>query len=71
MPLNVLKTNNKDTGDHNRNYYFTIKVTNNANLFNIEHMDILVDDSPPETGVVLEGKSFCLDAVSQPPCVIK
>jgi hypothetical protein len=33
-------------------------VTNNAGLSNIEHMDILVDNSPPEKGVVYEGITF-------------
>jgi hypothetical protein len=45
-------------GNHNRNYNFTLKVTNNAHLFNIEHVDILVDDSPPEVGVLFEGNHF-------------
>ena len=51
---------NKNIGNHNRNYYFTVKVTNNAFLTNIEHIDILVDDSPPEVGVVFEGRLFLL-----------
>ena len=58
MNLNGLIKKLKHIGNHNRNYYFTIKVTNKAKLVNIEHMDVLVDDSPPEPGVVLEGKSF-------------
>jgi hypothetical protein len=56
LPLNKLIAINKHVGSHNRNYYFTIKVTNNAHLFNIERVDILVDDSPPEVGVLFEGK---------------
>ncbi|XP_053381645.1 uncharacterized protein LOC123528459 [Mercenaria mercenaria] len=55
IPLNKLVQSNKHIGNHNRNYMFTIKVTNNARLSNIEHIDILVDDSPPELGVVYEG----------------
>ena len=45
----------RNTGSHNRRYFFTVKVVNQAHLVGIEHVDILVDDSPPETGVVLEG----------------
>ena len=56
ISMNKLIQENKEKGDHNRNYFITIKVTNQAGLFNIEHMDILVDDSPPERGVVSEGK---------------
>ena len=56
IPLNGLILKLNHIGNHNRNYYFTIKVTNNAKLFNIEHIDVLVDDSPPEPGVIQEGK---------------
>ena len=45
----------KHEGDHNREYFFTLNVTNHAMLSYIKHLDILVDDSPPEKGVVLEG----------------
>ena len=45
----------RKTGSHNRRYFFTVKVVNQAHLVGIEHVDILVDESPPETGVVLEG----------------
>ena len=55
LPMNKLVQAGKHEGDHNRNYYFTIKVVNHALLSNIEHLDILVDDSPPETGVFFEG----------------
>ncbi|XP_053376618.1 uncharacterized protein LOC123534121 [Mercenaria mercenaria] len=61
VPLNKLVANNKDEGNHNRNYFFTIKVTNNAFLSNIEHIDILVDESPPEPGVIYEGPEFSKD----------
>ena len=57
--LNGLVNKTRHIGNHNRNYYFTIKVTNKAKLVNIEHMDVLVDDSPPEPGVVLEGEISC------------
>lgn len=52
---NVPKTNATYDGTHNRNYMFTLKVTNHAMLSTIEHVDILVDLSPPESGVVYEG----------------
>ncbi|XP_053399196.1 uncharacterized protein LOC128556970 [Mercenaria mercenaria] len=55
VPLNKLVAIHKHEGNHNRNYYFTIKVTNHAHLYNTEHVDILVDDSPPEVGIVYEG----------------
>ena len=67
VPLNELVAINKHIGNHNRNYYFTLKVSNNAQLQNIEHIDILVDDSPPEVGVVYEGIKL-LDFLS---CTIK
>ncbi|XP_052789898.1 uncharacterized protein LOC128224186 [Mya arenaria] len=55
IPLNQLVANNTHVADHNRNYYFWIKSRNNAGLTNIEYLDILVDYSPPETGVIFEG----------------
>lgn len=55
IPLHSLIAKHKHIGDHNRNYFFTIKVTNYAMFTTTEYMDILVDDSPPETGVILEG----------------
>lgn len=42
-------------GDHNRHYYLTVTVTNNAGLSSTETKTILVDSSPPETGVVFDG----------------
>lgn len=53
--MNKLVHNNTNIGDHNRQYFFTITATNNAGLTSVEHLDILVDDSPPEPGTVLEG----------------
>ena len=53
--LNKLVNNNTHIGDHNRNYVFTLIVQNNARLQNIERLDILVDESPPENGAVYEG----------------
>ncbi|KAH3802479.1 hypothetical protein DPMN_156157 [Dreissena polymorpha] len=55
IPLNKLVEANKDTGNHNRNYFFTITVTNNALLTTEDHINVLVDDSPPEEGVIYEG----------------
>ncbi|XP_053405466.1 uncharacterized protein LOC128558962 [Mercenaria mercenaria] len=55
IDLNKLVNNNTHMGDHNRNHFFTVTVYNNARLRNVEHLDILVDESPPESGVVFEG----------------
>lgn len=55
VKFNHLIKNNTNTGQHNRAYYFTVKVTNGARLVAIEHVDILADDSPPVRGVVVEG----------------
>jgi hypothetical protein len=54
--MNTLINSSTNVGNHNRNYFFTVKVTNNAGLSNIEHLDILVDDSAPEKGVIYEGE---------------
>ncbi|VDI49547.1 Hypothetical predicted protein, partial [Mytilus galloprovincialis] len=53
--LKKLKTLNKHNGNHNRRYFFTLTATNNAFLVAYDHIDILVDESSPEVGVVLEG----------------
>ena len=53
--LNKLVANGTQEGQHNREYFFTLIVTNNARLVNIEHLDILADDSPPVEGVIKEG----------------
>ncbi|KAL3857349.1 hypothetical protein ACJMK2_012025 [Sinanodonta woodiana] len=45
-------------GQHNRDYFITIAVTNNARLVTVEQLDILVDDSPPASGVIQEGSTF-------------
>ncbi|XP_052789246.1 uncharacterized protein LOC128223857 [Mya arenaria] len=55
IPLNKLNIKDLHIGNHNRNYYFTIKVTNMAGLSTTEHIDVLVDESPPSEGVVHEG----------------
>ncbi|XP_052789886.1 uncharacterized protein LOC128224179 [Mya arenaria] len=55
IPLNRLNAKDMHIGNHNRNYYFTLKVTNKAGLSTTEHIDVLVDDSPPSVGVVYEG----------------
>ncbi|XP_076106390.1 uncharacterized protein LOC143075038 [Mytilus galloprovincialis] len=53
--LKKLKSLNRHNGNHNRRYFFTVTATNNAFLVAYDHIDILVDESPPEVGVVLEG----------------
>jgi len=53
--FNKLVSNGTSIGKHNREYYFTLIVTNKARLVNIHRIDILVDDSPPVAGVVMEG----------------
>ena len=58
IPLHDLVVKDKHIGNHNRNYYFTIIATNNAMLSTTEHIDVLVDDSPPEEGVVYEGTRY-------------
>ncbi|XP_071081006.1 uncharacterized protein [Haliotis cracherodii] len=50
-----LKANNTNTGQHNREYYFTLFITNGAMLKSFAHLDVLVDESPPAVGVVQEG----------------
>ncbi|XP_071080846.1 uncharacterized protein [Haliotis cracherodii] len=50
-----LTVNNTNTGQHNREYYFTFSITNGAMLKGFAHLDVLVDESPPEVGVVQEG----------------
>ncbi|XP_062621811.1 uncharacterized protein LOC134283371, partial [Saccostrea cucullata] len=55
IDMSKLMSNNKNTGLHNREYFFTFVVTNNAFLQIIDHIDILVDESAPVQGVVREG----------------
>ena len=55
LNLNALVKNNTHIGQHNREYIFTIMAINNAKLRDISRIDILVDDSPPVAGVVIEG----------------
>ncbi|XP_046562580.1 uncharacterized protein LOC124271469 [Haliotis rubra] len=50
-----LKANNTNTGQHNREYYFTLFITNGAMLKSFAHLDVLVDESPPLVGIVQEG----------------
>ncbi|KAL4218455.1 hypothetical protein ACF0H5_023190 [Mactra antiquata] len=54
IPLNKLVHAGKSESNHKRKYFFSIKVTNNAMLSNIEHVDILVDYSPTDVDVVNE-----------------
>ena len=55
IPLDGLVSKFKHIGNHNRNYFFTVTVINNAGHVTTEHLDILIDESSPQTGVVLEG----------------
>lgn len=55
ITMNGLQNLQKHIGNHNRNYFFEVTVTNNAQLSATEYVDILVDESPPATGVVYEG----------------
>jgi hypothetical protein len=59
--LNSLVVSDTNNGNHNRQYFFTIVVTNNARSKIEEHVDILLDDSPPVPGVVNEGPVDSLD----------
>ncbi|XP_046569939.1 uncharacterized protein LOC124278266 [Haliotis rubra] len=55
VPLNSLVANKTNDAQHNQAFYFTVVATNGADLKNIDHLDILVDNSPPEAGTVKEG----------------
>jgi hypothetical protein len=55
IDLNHLIGDGTDIGDHNREYHFSVEVTNEAHLVSVEDVTILVDDSPPEPGVVING----------------
>ncbi|XP_061166364.1 uncharacterized protein LOC133175283 [Saccostrea echinata] len=55
IDMSKLMTKHNNTGQHNRDYFFTFVVTNNAFLQTVEHLDILVDESAPVKGVVREG----------------
>ena len=45
------------SGDHHRDYYFTLTVNNLASLSTTVTFDLLLDESPPSRGVVWEGLS--------------
>lgn len=53
--MNHLLASGTHKGKHNHVYYLTLNVTNTAGLVHIKRLTILVDASPPETGVVLDG----------------
>ena len=57
LSLNSLTTKGTNMGQHNRRYYFVFYTENNAGLKSEEHFEIMVDESPPEVGIVLEGPS--------------
>ncbi|KAK7493734.1 hypothetical protein BaRGS_00015063 [Batillaria attramentaria] len=52
-----LVSNNTNDGQHHREYYITITATNHASFRSRKMIDILIDESPPTVGVVLEGLS--------------
>ena len=53
--FNHLVSRNTHIGLHNRKYYLTANVTNQAKLSSTVRMEFLVDESPPVTGVVTDG----------------
>ena len=55
IELNHLIEDGTADGNHNREYHFWVEVINAADLAIVEEVTILVDDSPPETGVVING----------------
>ena len=55
IPFRSLAGQNTHRGQHHRHYYITINATNRASLTVTNSLEILVDESPPSTGVVLEG----------------
>ena len=57
IDMSKLMNSNTSKGLHNREYFFTFVVTNNAFLRTVDHVDILVDESVPVKGIVREGAS--------------
>ncbi|GAB1603526.1 uncharacterized protein LOC115216576 [Argonauta hians] len=55
LTLNALIAANTHKGQHNRQYFVAIRVENMAGLFNEEHLDIVLDESPPIAGFIKEG----------------
>ncbi|KAK7496776.1 hypothetical protein BaRGS_00011985 [Batillaria attramentaria] len=55
--FNILVDNDNHEGQHHRHYYITVTATNYASLQSTETIEILVDESPPTVGMVLEGLS--------------
>ena len=53
--FNHLVSKNTHIGLHNRNYFLTANVTNQAELSSTARMEFLVDESPPVTGGVMDG----------------
>ncbi|XP_069118476.1 uncharacterized protein [Argopecten irradians] len=53
--LNTLMVNNTHIGNHNRKYRYVIEATNTALLTTSISVDVYVDESPPEDGVIYEG----------------
>lgn len=57
ITFNSLTKNHTHEGLHHREYFITVKATNNAGLHALKKIDILVDATPPTVGVVWEGLS--------------
>ncbi|XP_048259450.1 uncharacterized protein LOC124148457 [Haliotis rufescens] len=55
LSLNRLVRNKSITGQHNTLYYFTLVLSNGALLKSFEHLDVLVDVTPAEIGIIQEG----------------
>lgn len=55
ISFHSLVDQNTHQGQHHRQYYITVTATNHASLTASHSMDILLDVSPPSTGVVWEG----------------
>ena len=53
-----LHISNTHEGDHHRDYYLTITITNMVSLSTTVTFDLLLDESPPSKGVVWEGLSI-------------
>ena len=52
---NLVDENSAHQGQHHRRYHITVTATNHASLLTTRALDILLDDSRPSTGVVMEG----------------
>ncbi|XP_053400759.1 uncharacterized protein LOC128557415 [Mercenaria mercenaria] len=57
IPLNKLVAAQKHFGDHNRNYSFQLRATNNAHISATECVTILIDYPPSEADTTEDSKS--------------